>query len=71
MKTLALIALSLIAGAFLASSASALTPYNYQVVELPDVPYFDHPIHVAIRTRQEWLAFTQLPSDWPEQPPTV
>lgn len=69
MKTL--ICITFIAGAFLCFSASAWTPYNYQVVELTGVPYFDKPVHVAIRTREEWLSFTKRRGDWPEQPPTV
>jgi hypothetical protein len=72
MKNITHIALSIIiAGTFLSSSASALTPFDYHVVEVFRVPYFDNPIHVAIRTREEWLAFAKLPGDWPEQPPTV
>jgi PrcB C-terminal len=66
-----LIWITLLASAFLSFSASAWTPYNYQVVELSGVPYFDQPIHLAIRTREEWLSFTKRRSDWPEQPPTV
>ena len=66
-----LMTITLLASAFLSFSASAWTPYNYQVVELSGVPYFDKPIHVAIRTREEWLSFTKLPGHWPEQPPTV
>jgi hypothetical protein len=38
-------------------------------VEVSGVPYFDKPIHVAIRTREEWLSFTKLPGDWPARPP--
>ena len=56
-----LMRITLLASAFLSFSASAWTPYNYQVVELSGVPYFDKPIHVAIRTREEWLSFTKLP----------
>jgi hypothetical protein len=48
MKTL--IWITLLASTFLSFSASAWTPYNYQVVELLGTPYFDKPIHVAIRT---------------------
>ena len=45
-----LMRITLLASAFLSFSASAWTPYNYQIVELSGVPYFDKPIHVAIRT---------------------
>jgi hypothetical protein len=69
MKTL--ICITFIAGAFLSLSASALTPYDYHVVEVFRVPYFNNPIHVAIRTREEWLAFAKLPGDWPERPRVV
>jgi hypothetical protein len=68
MKTTVSIAL-IVVGAFLAIAASAVTPFNYQVVELSGVPYFDQPIHVVIRTREEWLSFTKRRGDWPEQPP--
>ena len=49
--------------------ASAFIPFDYQVVELSSVPYFDKPILLAIRTREEWLSFTKLPGDWPARPP--
>jgi hypothetical protein len=61
----------IVVGTFLVVPASAFTPFDYQVVELSGVPYFDKPIHVAIRTRDEWLSFTKLPGDWPEQPPAM
>ena len=61
----------LVAGTSLAIAASAFTPFDYQVVELSGVPYFDKPIHVAIRTREEWLSFTKRRGDWPEPPPSI
>jgi hypothetical protein len=61
------IRITLLAGAFLSFSAYAWTPYNYQIVELSGTPQFDKPIHVAIRTPAEWLAFTKSPGDWPPQ----
>lgn len=68
-KNIARIAIA--ASTLLSFSASAVTPFNYQVVELPGVPYFDKPVHVAIRTREEWLSFTKLRGDWPEPPPSI
>jgi hypothetical protein len=61
----------IIAGTSFAIAASAFTPFDYQVVELSGVPYFNKPIHVAIRNREEWLSFTKLPGDWPVRPPGV
>jgi len=68
MKTTVRIAL-IILGPFLAVPTSAFTPFDYQVVDLSGVPYFDKPIHVAIRTHEEWLSFTKLPGAWPVRPP--
>jgi hypothetical protein len=61
----------IVAGAFLAIAASAFTPFDYQVVELSGVPYFDKPIHLVVRTPEEWISFSRLRGDWPEQPPTA
>jgi hypothetical protein len=71
MKNTALSALAVVAGILISISVSALTPFDYQVVELFGVPYFDKPVHVAIRTHDEWMSFTKLRGDWPEQPPTA
>jgi hypothetical protein len=68
-KITACIAL-IVVGTFLAVPASAVTPFDYQVVELSGVPYFDKPVHLAIRTREEWLSFTKRRGDWPEPPPS-
>jgi hypothetical protein len=69
MKDIVRITIALIGSTLFSLSASAFTPFDYQVVELSGVPYFDKPIHVSIRTREEWLSFTKLAGDWPQQPP--
>jgi hypothetical protein len=71
MKNTARTTLAVVAGILISFSVSALTPFDYQVVELPGVPYFNKPIHVAIRTREEWLSFTERRGDWPEPPPSI
>jgi hypothetical protein len=48
-----------------------VTLFDCQIVDLSGVLYFNKPIHVAIRTHDEWMSFTKLRGDWPEHPPTV
>jgi hypothetical protein len=62
---------AVVTSAFLCSSLSAMTTIDFQVVELFGVPQFDHPVYVAIRTREEWLSFTKLRGDWPVRPPVA
>ena len=71
MRNTARTALTVVAGILISFSVSALTPFDYQVVELSGVPYFNKPIHVAIRTREEWLSFTKRRGDWPGPPPSI
>jgi hypothetical protein len=61
----------IVAGTFLSFAVSATPPFDHQVVELSGVPYFDRPIRVAIRPREEWLSFTKRRGDWPEPPPSI
>jgi hypothetical protein len=62
---------AVVVSAFLSSSLSAMTPFDFQIVELAGVPLLSEPVYLAIRTREEWLAFTKLRSDWQEQPPPL